>query len=137
MTFIQQWISHPQALWVRKALFQIHLWTGLGIGLYMLMISLTGSVLVYRNELFTLTRPAAIIATGSGPRLTDDELKAAALQAYPGYKVARINRARNPDQAVDVWLRRGGKVEKRLFDPYTGSDRGESVPFGTWLVSEL
>ena len=26
-------------------------------------------------------------------------------RAYPGYRVVRLRRARNPDQAVDVWLR--------------------------------
>ena len=36
---------------IRRALFHVHLWTGIGIGLYILMISVTGSVLVYRNEL--------------------------------------------------------------------------------------
>lgn len=36
---------------IRRALFHVHLWTGIGIGLYILMISVSGSVLVYRNEL--------------------------------------------------------------------------------------
>ena len=46
---------------VRRALFQIHLWTGIGIGLYILMISVTGSVLVYRNELlFRAKTPAEL-----------------------------------------------------------------------------
>jgi uncharacterized iron-regulated membrane protein len=34
-----------------QALFQIHLWTGLALGLYVVMLSITGSALVYRNEL--------------------------------------------------------------------------------------
>ena len=45
------WFRHPQGVWVRKALFQVHLWTGLGVGLYIVVISVTGSVLVYRSEL--------------------------------------------------------------------------------------
>jgi uncharacterized iron-regulated membrane protein len=39
-------------VWLRRAVFQVHLWSGIGVGLYILMISVTGSVLVYRNELF-------------------------------------------------------------------------------------
>ena len=46
---------------IRRALFHVHLWTGIGIGLYILMISLTGSVLVYRNELlFRAQTPAEL-----------------------------------------------------------------------------
>ncbi len=41
----------PQRLWVRRALFQVHLWTGVGVGLYMLAISITGSAIVFRREL--------------------------------------------------------------------------------------
>ena len=74
MSYWQRWIWQPQTIWLRKAIFQIHLWTGIGVGLYVLLISVTGSVLVWRNELaFAATRDP-IIATGSGPRLTDEQL---------------------------------------------------------------
>ena len=52
MTLWQRWLTRPQDVLLRKALFQIHLWTGIGIGLYILMISVTGSILVFRRELF-------------------------------------------------------------------------------------
>ncbi|TDI21260.1 MAG: PepSY domain-containing protein, partial [Acidobacteria bacterium] len=51
MARVVGWLRHPQGVWLRKALFQIHLWTALGIGLYLVVISVTGSVLVYRSEL--------------------------------------------------------------------------------------
>ena len=41
----------PQTVWARKALFQIHLWSGIAVGLYLLVISVSGSVLVFRIEL--------------------------------------------------------------------------------------
>jgi uncharacterized iron-regulated membrane protein len=46
-----RWFHQPQRVWLRRALFQVHLWSGIAMGLYILMISVTGSVLVYRNEL--------------------------------------------------------------------------------------
>jgi uncharacterized iron-regulated membrane protein len=52
MTLWQRWLTRPQDVLLRKALFQIHLWTGIGMGLYILMISVTGSILVFRRELF-------------------------------------------------------------------------------------
>ncbi len=52
MTLWQRWLTRPQDIWLRKALFQIHLWTGIAIGLYLVLISLTGAILVFRLELF-------------------------------------------------------------------------------------
>jgi uncharacterized iron-regulated membrane protein len=101
------------------------------------MMSVTGSVVVYRNELYRAATPAPIISKGSGPRLTDDQLAEAARHLYLGYQVVRIGRARNLDQAVDVSLSRGDAIKMRLFDPRIGSDLGNSVPTGIWLVSKL
>lgn len=137
MTYWQRWIRQPQTVWLRKAIFQIHLWCGIGLGLYILLISVTGSVLVYRNELYRAATPDPIIVTPSGPRLTDAQLKAAATRAYPGYAVVNINRATNPDQGVVVFLKGTAGTKNRLFNPYTGADLGDSVPIGIRLVSWL
>jgi uncharacterized iron-regulated membrane protein len=122
---------------VRRALFQVHLWIGVALGLYILMISVTGSVLVYQNELYRAATPEPILSKGSGPRLTDDQLKQAAMHLYQGFRVVNLSRALNPDQAVVVWLRRGDVTRQRLFDPRNGSDLGDSVPTSIWLVSKL
>ena len=59
----RRWVQQPQNLWLRRALFQVHLWSGVGIGLYVLMISMTGSVLVYANELYRAATPKPIFST--------------------------------------------------------------------------
>ena len=133
----QRWVRHPQSIWLRRAIFQVHLWSGIAIGLYVLMISVTGSVLVYRNELYRAATPEPIISTSSAPRLTDDQLAEAVTRLYPGYRVVNLSRARNLDQAVAVSLRRGDEILGRLFDPRSGSDLGKSTPTGIWLVSCL
>ncbi len=101
------------------------------------MMSVTGAVLVYSNELYNAATPEPVISNSSEPRLTDDQLAQAARNLYSGYQVVKIGRALNPDQTVDVWLRRGDKIKQRLFDPRTGRDLGASVPAGIWLVSKL
>lgn len=57
MTLWQRWVRLPQDVWIRRALFQVHLWIGIGIGAYVVLISVTGSVLVYRNELYRAFEP--------------------------------------------------------------------------------
>ena len=137
MTYWQQWIRQPQTAWLRKATFQLHLWTGIGVGLYVVLVSVTGSVLVFSNELYMAATRDPIIVTGSGARLTDEQLKGAATRAYPGYTVLSVSRARNPDQAVRISLKRSADLRDRLFNPYTGADLGDSVPLGIRLVSRL
>jgi len=51
--------------------------------------------------------------------------------------VVQITHPLNPDQAVDVSLLRDGHSKKRLFDPRSGSDLGNSVATGILLVSKL
>ena len=51
MTRWEQWVRQPQALWLRRATFQVHLWIGIAIGLYVVVLSLSGSVLVFRDDL--------------------------------------------------------------------------------------
>ena len=142
MTYWQRWIRQPQTVWLRKATFQLHLWSGIGLGLYVLLISVTGSVLVYRNELYRAATPEPIVVTppagqSSGARLTDQQLKAAAIRAYPGYRIVILSHPPNPDQAVGIALESSGDRKNRLFNPYTGADLGDSVPLAVWLVSKL
>jgi len=134
---LQRWVRRPQSVWLRAVLFQVHLWSGIGLGLYILVMSVTGSVLVYSNELYIAATPNPIISMDTRPRLTDVQLKEAALRAYPGHTVSHFERAQNLDQAVDIWLQRGGRVKRRLFDPRTGNDLGNSIPLGIWMVSRL
>jgi uncharacterized iron-regulated membrane protein len=136
-TVWRRWVRQPQKIWLRRALFQVHLWSGIALGLYILMMSVTGSVLVYSNELYRAATPEPILSKGPGPRLTDDQLAEAARHVYLGYRVVRINRARNLDQAVDITLGRGNEIKHRQFDPRSGSDLGDSVPIGIWFVARL
>ena len=98
----QRWARQPKTIWLRRALFQVHLWSGVAVGLYVLMMSVTGSVLVYSNELYNAATPEPIVSKSSARLLTDDQLAEAARNLYPGYRVVKTGRALNPDQAADV-----------------------------------
>jgi len=47
----QQWLEHPEKLRMHRIIFQIHLWVGMVAGLYLFVMSVSGSAIVYRNEL--------------------------------------------------------------------------------------
>jgi uncharacterized iron-regulated membrane protein len=60
----RRWVRQPQKVWLRRIIFQVHLWSGLSLGLYVFFISVTGSVLVYRNELYEAAMPAGGMEVG-------------------------------------------------------------------------
>jgi uncharacterized iron-regulated membrane protein len=115
-------------VWVRRALFQVHLWTGIGAGLYILAVGLSGSAVVFRPEVYKAYWQAPNVAVSPGGRLSDDGLKAAAQRTYPGYSVTTVMTTKNPAIGVEIWLESQGDQKKRFFNPYTGEDLGEAIP---------
>ena len=57
MSIPNSFILRPQRVWWRAALFQIHLWVGLILGVYVCIIGASGSVIVFEDDLTRLTRP--------------------------------------------------------------------------------
>jgi uncharacterized iron-regulated membrane protein len=57
LTEWDRWVRQPQTLWIRRAALQVHLWTGIALGIYVFVIALSGSVLVFRDELNTFSAP--------------------------------------------------------------------------------
>jgi uncharacterized iron-regulated membrane protein len=131
------WKHRPQKVRLRRLVFQVHLWSGVCLGIYVFFISLTGSVLVYRNELYVAATPEPALSRAAGPILDDADLRAAAAAAYPDFRITELYRPTNPEQAAEVWLERDGRLKKRLFDVRSGEDVGSATAVGIWLVSTL
>jgi uncharacterized iron-regulated membrane protein len=123
---------------LRRIFFQIHLWSGLLIGLYVVAICATGSLLVFRNEYYTYFRPGTRVEPRSTERLTDEGIADAARRLYPGYEVTTVNvRRRQPTASADVYLKKHETELHRLFDPYTGADLGDAEPPATLMFEKV
>lgn len=133
MSFWNRALTRPHSLWLRKAMFQIHLWTGLILGIYIVAISVSGSAIVFRNELYKSLWPGPKLVAMSGPRLTKDVLKQKVKQAWPNYSVTYVWEAKRPNEATEVWIEKEGvshpTTKGRLFNPFTGEDLGPSRPY--------
>lgn len=131
-----RWLRQPQTVWLRKALFQVHLWTGICVGLYIVAVTASGSALVFKAGVNRLFVPPTTVVV-SGTRLSEEQLRAAAEEQFPAFRVAGIDMPRRPDRAAEVTLVSGGYQQFRLLDPYTGADlglAGNETPFILWLV---
>jgi uncharacterized iron-regulated membrane protein len=45
-------LRRPQSTWIRRATFQVHLWAGILLGLYIVVVCASGSAIVFRNDLY-------------------------------------------------------------------------------------
>lgn len=110
---------------VGRWLFQVHLWSGIALGLYIFFISVTGSVLVYRNELYMAavaepaegSDPAGSVTTGyrlvSGLiELHDDLLAGPAGRRVNG--VGAIGVLLVAATGLSIWWPGAGRWRRRL-----------------------
>lgn len=124
----QRWIQAPQTLWFRRALFQIHLWAGIGLALYVLTISVTGSAILLQSPISRIFVPNTIEPSDATP-LRGQELKDKMAEVYDGYKVFFVVPASSPDRATYVVLNKDGVVFPRYFNQFTLEDLGASNPW--------
>ena len=122
----QRWVRAPQLLRWRQFVVQVHLWIGLLLGVYIVVLSVSGSVSVLRPDVHRWFVPRSVVVEGT--RLTGDELQQAVRRAYPLYEVTSVFERRRPDSPVMVTLQRGEETVERLFDPYALRDLGLTYP---------
>ena len=131
----QRWLQQPQRVWFRRAIFQVHLWTGLALGLYIVVLSATGSALVYRRELVARFRTPIPAVDQKAQPLSIDEVRSIVEREYPGYRITDIKEAITRRTAVvNVYVERDGETKERLFNPYTGEDLGDAFTRGERAV---
>lgn len=131
----KRWLQQPQRVWLRRALFQVHLWTGLALGVYVVVLSVTGSALVYRRELVARLRTPLPAVDKSARQLSADELRAHAQRAYPGHEITDVTEDITRRTAVvHVTFKRDDTSKERLFNPYTGQDLGDAFTWGEQAV---
>lgn len=126
MPFAKGWLKRPQNTWIRKAVFQVHLWAGLCLGLYIAVACVSGSAIVFRNDVYDAL-VVKLRVKAAGPLLSEQELGQALARTHPGYLLRSVRPGRDGDEASEVTLSRGGSEMERLVNPYTGEDRGPAI----------
>jgi len=122
---------------LRRIILQIHLWSALICGAYIVVISLSGSAVVLRREFGRWFSPPNFIEVRP-ERLSEVELRSMIEAAYPDATVLTTSNPTDPRLPVAVQLERRGREIERRFDPYDGTDLGDPYPpvlaAMSWLV---
>ncbi|MDT8398451.1 MAG: PepSY-associated TM helix domain-containing protein [Pseudomonadales bacterium] len=132
----QRWLRAPQTLGFRKLLFQVHLWLGIGFGLYVLVISLSGGALLLKSPFYRWFEPKTVEPLDVSP-LEGEALTARMVEVYAGYDVGFTVEGFTPGDATYVVLQKDGEYIPHYFNQYTGEDIGKARPWSIQAVEWL
>ncbi len=118
----------PRKLRIRRTIFQIHLWCGIAVGLFTVIVGASGSVLVYREALDRWLAPHLLQTTVGRPSISADRVLEQVAQSNPKWKVKEIDLKPSGTSWL-VRLEQEHKTERLLYiDPSTGTLLGERGP---------
>ena len=117
-------LTRPQNVFLRKALFQIHLWTGVAVGLYILVVCVTGSALVFRIYMQRAAFPQLFTPTAGEPADAGTVLERVR-DAFPNDRVSGIDAPTDARPTTLAYVVRGETFLTILVDPATGAVLGE------------
>lgn len=130
-------LTRPQFLSWRKLLFQIHLWVGIGLGLYMFLMGVTGAALVFREEMqHAMHREIMnpVVSSSVTPDLV--ALRETLQREYPGSRVTGIYMPTEEHSSVAGFLRKEKENLAVYMDPASGAVLGtidSEKSFLRWL----
>ena len=130
--------GHPfRRLWLR-----VHLYLGLFGGALFVLMSLTGSFLVFYKAIDEWLNPALLTTSGSGPyKPLNDMVAAAQSAAPPGGWLDSLELPSHEREVFKAWQKvpTGQPDQFRWYlvtiDPYTGAVLSRDREWGTYLVS--
>jgi len=120
-------LDRPQTTFGRRALFQVHLWTGIVVAAYALLIGLTGAALMFRGDMqqaaftrfFTVERPAGTSDAPIG--VVVSSLQA----AFPLHRILGIDYPTARRGTYLTYLMKGDTLVTAFSNPISGDVIGE------------
>jgi uncharacterized iron-regulated membrane protein len=128
-------LRRPQATWVRRALFQIHLWAGVGLAAWVCLIGVTGAALVFRPEMqkaafrqcFEITRSPGVADASAATIVSNLQT------SYPLHQLLGIDYPTARRGTYLSYLTKGDQLVTAFSDPVSGDVIGE-LPKASWIT---
>ncbi|HSH64865.1 MAG TPA: PepSY-associated TM helix domain-containing protein [Bacteroidia bacterium] len=106
---------------LKKVAHKIHLWLGLAVGLIIIIISLTGCIYAFQEEIQNRTQPYRFVKK-AGNLLPPSELKEIAQKHLPGKIAHRLKYGKSNEAAVVLFYNSQPRYFYLVYlNPYTGS----------------
>ena len=107
---------------LRSFVLTAHQWMGLGGGLFLAVLGLTGTVLVFEGAIDRALHPATSYVAERGARLSLDSLVAVARANRPGTAIVGATLPQRPDRSLELAASTGRSL---FVNPYSGALLGE------------
>lgn len=121
MSFVHDLIHHPRKLFLRRAMFQIHLWLGVALSLYLALISLSGAVMVYHEALTRTTLPSGLAPFDPAHTAPIPRVLTSARGAFPDATVTYLNMPSVRMPVFQLTMKdRAETIFQAVGDPQTG-----------------
>lgn len=113
---------------LRKLALSLHRYIGLMVGLLLILISLTGSVLVFSNEIDQFLNPALLQVVPQEKRVSVQSVLDTVRSTYPKLKLESIDIPQNPTSVYRAWTQSPDKEVVFIYiNPYTGKILGSRL----------
>lgn len=109
---------------LRKFVFKLHMVTGLAVGLYIFVMSLTGAALVFYDEISLLVNPKVAVTDYRQPL---SRVMESVKSTYPNHKPTWIHHPPRQDSPLEVFVSRDSNQSVALVNPYTSEVIGEKT----------
>src|SRR5690349_21303620 len=106
---------------LKKLIGQLHLWLGLGSGIIVFIVSITGAIFAFEKEIQDITQPYRFVSVQNMPILKPSILKRKAMMALPNKSLHSIEYLPK-GRAVKATFYSANPFYYHLMyiDPYTG-----------------
>lgn len=117
-------VDRPQSVYVRRALFQVHLWLGVLAGFYILVVCVTGAALVFRIDMQRALHPNLFTPSAGSPA-DPVAIMDSVTRAYPGERLSGIDAPTTARPTYLAYTSSGARFRTLLLDPVTAAMLGE------------
>ncbi len=122
--FFHRFLHQPQQIWLRKAMFQIHLWVGIFVAIYIVLIGVSGSILVFREELTRLSGNTFPAPASKEVRIDSVQATQIIQETYPKKKITFMYAPRAKEPAYVFYTMEGKESTIYGVDPSNGKILG-------------
>ncbi|HEY0055675.1 MAG TPA: PepSY-associated TM helix domain-containing protein [Pedobacter sp.] len=120
-----------------RKIFAIHSILGLITGTLLLVISLSGCILVFHEEIDRALNPPLLSVTPTQHKISLDTIYKSASQQFPGSFIRFRHFPNNPDASIELSVQKQAVWTFAYYDPYTGDylgSRNAREYFFGWLL---
>ena len=121
---MRTFLHRPHSVFLRRALFQVHMWLGLIAGLYVLVVSVSGAALVFRIDMQRAMHPDLFTPTG-GPLAEPAAVMESVRRAFPDGRVSGVDAPTTVRPTYLAYVVRGDSFLTILVDPASTRVLGE------------